>query len=417
MDDLRRKAELEKEEKARAKERERERIEAERAELLAAEQERKEAERVRAEVEAREADLRRERAAREADEARAREEETRLREAEAQAARETAERAAAAAAEREAAEHATQAKDAEERAAQESRLAEAKLAREQAEAAQHEAEQRLAAERDAAEKAKQRTSALLEAKQMMETELAHKRREEEAAKAAREAQLQHLEELQQQDEQDATEEDVSESDTSEEAPSNKSDSQLMLPVTIRLNEKDEPMGIHGLLCLGSKVRAVDLTEGSPADRAGLKPATVLRELHGMPITSKEDLKNALHQVRKEGLKEFEMIVEPPLTKDELTKDMDKIREERRLMVKDRVMKAMERSKMLVVEMTVVGGKSLAGTSKNVFCECKLRTVKDGIVGSDHANPQKTVTSTIKGTLDPVYVINFFFFFCKILNFL
>eukprot|EP01059_Diplonema_ambulator_P037474 TRINITY_DN9935_c0_g1_i2.p1 TRINITY_DN9935_c0_g1~~TRINITY_DN9935_c0_g1_i2.p1 ORF type:complete len:591 (+),score=263.50 TRINITY_DN9935_c0_g1_i2:40-1773(+) len=328
-------------------------------------------------------------------------------EEEAKAAQEAAARAMAAA---EAAAREREAADQAEAEAAAKRMEEARLAKEVAEQAEREARARAQAEKEAAEAALKRVQALNEAQEMMKVVLEQQKREREEQEKIRQKEREEAERKLAEAEAEARElearaqgqesEDEDAGKTEEEVKRQEED--LSAHLTIRRKDKDENLGIHGLIAVCGKVRAIELLPNGACDRAGMKAASVIREVNGMAITDKESLVEAVNQVRQEGLLEFQIIVEPPLTSDELSQDLDKVKEERKKRAKEQVMKAMETANQLIIDLCVVGAKDLGGSSKNVFAEVKLRAVNDGVVGSDHPNAQKSVTKTVKGDLSPKF---------------
>eukprot|EP01060_Flectonema_neradi_P035709 TRINITY_DN6646_c0_g1_i1.p1 TRINITY_DN6646_c0_g1~~TRINITY_DN6646_c0_g1_i1.p1 ORF type:complete len:564 (+),score=204.56 TRINITY_DN6646_c0_g1_i1:49-1692(+) len=410
LEELKVQQEREKEERAAAKAAERVRLAAEKERLEKEKVERaarEAAEKAAAEAEAKK---QQERAEKEAKEAVIREEAARKAEAEARAAEEAAAKAIAEA--DEAARQRESADQAEAEAAAR-RMAEAKAMKEAAEAAEKEAKARAAAEKAAAQAAQERAEALNEAQAMMQEVLAQqareraeeekKRAEEEAAEAERLAELEKAA-AEEEDEEPEEEEEEPVTEEAKEAHAEKQDS-MSLPVTIKLKDKDEQVGIHGLIAIGGRVRAIELISGGACERAGVVAASVIKEVHGHVITSKDDLIDAVKAVRAEGLTEFQMVTEPPLTKEELNQDMEKIREDRKRKAKEQVNNAMNTAAQLIIDLCLVGCKDLIpGSSKSTYAEVKLRSVgSDGTVGSDHPNPQKSTTKVVKD-LSPQYAL-------------
>ena len=413
LDQLKIQQEREKEERAAAKAAERIRLAAEKERLEKEKVERaaKEAtEKAAAEAEAKK---QQERAEKEAKEAEIREEAARKAEAEARVAEIAAAKAMAEA--EEAARQRESADNAEAEAAAR-RMAEAKAMKEAAEAAEKEAKARAAAEKAAALAAQERAEALNEAQAMMQEVLAQqardraieekRRAEEETAESERLAELEKAA-AEDDDDDESSEEESEEEPSTKEAAEEKQEKQdsMSIPVTIKLKDKDEQVGIHGLIAVGGRVRAIELIQDGACERAGVVSASVIKEVHGHPITSKDDLIEAVKAVRAEGLLEFQIVTEPPLTKAELSQDMQKIREDRKRKAKDQVGKAMTSASQLIVDLCLVGCKDLIpGSSKNMYAEIKLRSVgSDGSVGSDHPNPQKSTTKVVKDDLSPKYV--------------
>ncbi|KAJ9456168.1 Calpain-D, partial [Diplonema papillatum] len=66
-------------------------------------------------------------------------------------------------------------------------------------------------------------------------------------------------------------------------------------------------------------------------------------------------------------------------------------------------KAPKKTEELVVEVEISSAAGLSSKgSQNPFCEIKLRTVVDGVVGSDHPSPQKQSTKVVNKNLSPMW---------------
>ncbi|KAJ9450058.1 hypothetical protein DIPPA_30675 [Diplonema papillatum] len=287
------------------------------------------------------------------------------------------------------------------------RIAKATAAKELAEKAGAEARARAEAEKAAAKAAQDRAKAITEAQEMAKAAEAEEEKNREAEGKVRAQQKEEEEaKLREAEEEEKREAEEEEKERAEEEEGNADEPEeeeaMGVPLTITLNDAEEQLGIHGLIAVGKKVRAIELVPEGACDRAGMKSASVIRMVHGQRITDKEALMEAVKAVRAEGLLSFEVMVEPPLTKDELEKDLEKVKEERREVTKKRVMDAMDTAHQLIIDMCVVSARELvAGSSDKCYCEIKLRTCVGGKVGSDHPNPQKQLTKVVK-SLNPQF---------------
>eukprot|EP01064_Diplonema_japonicum_P000389 TRINITY_DN10275_c0_g1_i1.p1 TRINITY_DN10275_c0_g1~~TRINITY_DN10275_c0_g1_i1.p1 ORF type:complete len:578 (+),score=188.16 TRINITY_DN10275_c0_g1_i1:58-1791(+) len=405
LEELKKEQEREAKEKAEEKRREKERLAEEKKRREEEEVQRKIKEEAERKAQEEQQKRQEEAAAEKKRDAARKEAEAKKAEEEARIAQEAAAKALAAA---EAAQKEREAADQVESEAAAKRMEEARAAKEAAEQAEREAKARAKAEKEAAEAALKRVEALNDAQEMMKVVLEQQKREREEQERLRQKEREEADKKLAQAEAEAKElEAIARGEESEDEDAGaikdveKHEEALSQVLTVKRNDKEENLGIHGLIAVGNKVRAIELTSNGACERAGMKSASVIRDVNGVTIVDKESLVEAVNQLRQEGLLEFQMVVEAPLSADELNQDLEKVKEERKRRAKEQVTQAMKTANQLIIDMCLVGAKNLnPGSSKNIFCEVKLRTVTDGVVGSSHPNAQKSVTKTVKGELSP-----------------